>query len=249
MTQKKLMEGIPSINHKNQVCNACLLGKYSRAPFPNQTNTKSTESLNLVCGDLCGPISPETESGKKYMFLLVDDCTRQLTAPYSPQQNGIVERRNRSVMSTTRSMLKAMHMPQIFWAEAIRHAIYVLNRVSTKSLKDSTPYEALKDRKPNMRYLRVFGCKAYAKVTKPHLKKLDDRSRELVYLGTQPGSKAYRLFDPVTKDMVVSRDVKFKEDEGWDWKGFLENINPSKPEWRDFIISENQTSSSRIIDE
>nr|GEY19363.1 zinc finger, CCHC-type [Tanacetum cinerariifolium] len=146
-------------------------------------------------------------------------------------------------------MLKAMHMPQIFWAEAIRHAVYVLNRVSTKALKDSTPYEALKDTKPNMRHLRVCRCKAYAKLTKPHLKKLDDRSRLLVYLGTQPGSKAYRLFDPVTKDMVVSRDVKFKEDEGWDWKGYLDNINPSKPEWRDFIISENQTSSSRIIDE
>nr|GEV11323.1 zinc finger, CCHC-type [Tanacetum cinerariifolium] len=308
MTQKKLVEGIPIINHKNQVCNACLLGKHSRALFPNQTNTKSSEPLNLVCGDLCGPISPETESGKKYMFLLIDECTRymwvyflkskdealetfkefklkvenevgkklksfrtdrggeftsreftryckengilrQLTAPYSPQQNGIVERRNRSIMSTTRSMLKAMNMLQIFWAEAIRHAVYVLNRVSTKALKDSTPYEALKDRKPNMRYLRVFGCKAYAKVTKPHLKKLDDRSKELVYLGTQPGSKAYQLFDPVTKDMVVSRDVKFKEDEGWDWQGYLDNINPSKPEWRDFIISENQTSNSRIIDE
>nr|GEU47210.1 zinc finger, CCHC-type [Tanacetum cinerariifolium] len=174
---------------------------------------------------------------------------RQLTAPYSPQQNGIVERRNRSVMSTTRSMLKAMHMPQNFWSKAIRHAVYVLNRVPTKALKDSTPYEALKDGKPNIRYLRVFGCKAYAKVTKPHLKKLDDRSRELVYLGTEPGSKAYRLFNPVSKDMIVSKDVKFKEDEGWDWKGYLDNINPSEPEWRDFIISENQTSSSRIIDE
>nr|GEZ16377.1 zinc finger, CCHC-type [Tanacetum cinerariifolium] len=178
-----------------------------------------------------------------------NEILRQLTAPYSPQQNGVVERRNRSVMSTTKSMLKAMNMPQIFWDEAIRHAVYVLNRVSTKALKDSTPYKALKGRKPNMRYLRVFGCKAYAKVTKPHLKKLDDRSKELVYLGTQPGSKVYRLFDPVTKDMVVSRDVKFKEDKGWDWKGYLDNINPSKPKWRDFIISENQTSSSRIIDE
>ncbi|GKD69544.1 zinc finger, CCHC-type containing protein [Tanacetum coccineum] len=69
-----------------------------------------------------------------------------------------------------------------------------------------------------MEALRVFGCKAYAKVTKPHLKKLDDRSRELVYLGTEPGSKAYRVLDPVTKEIVVSRDVKFKEDEGWDWK-------------------------------
>ncbi|GKC46200.1 zinc finger, CCHC-type containing protein, partial [Tanacetum coccineum] len=85
----------------------------------------------------------------------------------------------------------------------------------------------------------------YAKVTKPHLKKLDDRSKELIYLGTEPGSKAYRLFDPVTKDMIVSRDVKFKEDEGWDWKGYLDNIDPNKPEWRDFIISENQTP--RII--
>nr|GEZ96373.1 zinc finger, CCHC-type [Tanacetum cinerariifolium] len=174
---------------------------------------------------------------------------RQLTSQFSPQQNGIVERMNRSVMSTTRSMLKAMHMPQNFWAEAIRHAVYVLNRVPTKALKESTPYEALKDRKPNMRLLRVFGCKAYAKVTKPHIKKLDDRSRELAYLRTQPGSKAYRLFNPITKDMVVSRDVKFKEDEGWDWKGYLDNINPSEPEWRDFIVSENQTLNSRIIDE
>ncbi|GJV03970.1 zinc finger, CCHC-type containing protein [Tanacetum coccineum] len=249
MTQKKLVEGIPSISHKNQVCNACLLGKHNRALFPNQTNTKSLEPLNLIFGDLCGPISPATESGKKYMFLLVDDYTRymwvyflklkdeafetfkefklkvenevgkklrsfrtdrggeftsreftrycnengilrQLTAPYSPQQNGIVERRNRSVMSTTRSMLKAMHMPQIFWAEAIRHGVYVLNRVPTKALKDSTPYEALKGRKPNLKHLRIFGCKAYAKVTKPHLKKLDDRSKELIYLGTEPGSKA-----------------------------------------------------------
>nr|GEX91651.1 ribonuclease H-like domain, reverse transcriptase, RNA-dependent DNA polymerase [Tanacetum cinerariifolium] len=66
-----------------------------------------------------------------------------------------------------------------------------------------------------MRYLRVFGCKAYVKVTKPHLK----------------------------------RDVKFKEDEGWDWKGYLDNINPSKPEWMDFIISENKTSCSRNINE
>nr|GFA12011.1 zinc finger, CCHC-type [Tanacetum cinerariifolium] len=109
-----------------------------------------------------------------------NDILRQLTAPYSPQQNGIVERRN---------------------------------RVSTKALKDSTHYEALKDRKPNMRYLRVFGCKAYAKITKPHLKKLDDTSKELVYLGTQPRSKAYRLFDPVTKDMVNNAHDDISDDD------------------------------------
>ncbi|GKE84357.1 zinc finger, CCHC-type containing protein, partial [Tanacetum coccineum] len=67
-------------------------------------------------------------------------------------------------------------------------------------------------------------CKAYAKVTKPHLKKLDDRSKELIYLETEPESKAYRLFDLVTKDMIVSRYVKFKEDEGWDWKVWVLRI-------------------------
>ncbi|GJU85621.1 zinc finger, CCHC-type containing protein [Tanacetum coccineum] len=64
---------------------------------------------------------------------------RQLTAPYSPQQNGVVERRNRTIMSTTRCMMKATSMPQNFWAEAVRHTIYILNNVPTKALEDITP--------------------------------------------------------------------------------------------------------------
>nr|GEZ26990.1 zinc finger, CCHC-type [Tanacetum cinerariifolium] len=148
---------------------------------------RSKNPLDLVYGDLCGPISPATHSGNKLIFLLVDDCTRfmwayfltskdetlstfkefrqriemelrmrirmlrtdrggeftsneftkyckekgiarQLTAPYSPQQNRVVERRNMTVLSITRSMMKAMKLPLTFWAEAVRHAIYILNR-------------------------------------------------------------------------------------------------------------------------
>jgi hypothetical protein len=107
---------------------------------------------------------------------------RQLTAPYSPQQNGVVEGRNRTIISTTRSMLKATKMLQVFWAEADRHAIYILNRAPTKAVPDSTPYEALKGRKPKMDHLRIFGCIAFAKVTTPNLKKLDDRSIKMVYV-------------------------------------------------------------------
>ncbi|GJX59588.1 zinc finger, CCHC-type containing protein [Tanacetum coccineum] len=193
MTRKGLVEGIPRINHARQICNACLLGKQSRTPFPNQAKFRSKNPLDLVYGDLCGPISPATHSGKKFIFLLVDDRTRfmwayfltskdqafstfkefrqqiememrmklrmlrtdrggeytsneftkyckengiarQLTAPYLPQQNGVVERRNRTVLSTTRNMIKAMKLPLTFWAEAVRHAIYILNRVSTRAL-------------------------------------------------------------------------------------------------------------------
>ncbi|GJR47282.1 zinc finger, CCHC-type containing protein [Tanacetum coccineum] len=142
---------------------------------------------------------------------------RQLTAPYSPQQNGVVERRNRTVLSTTRSMMKAMKLPLTFWAEAVRHAIYILNRVPTRALENKTPYEALYNRKPNLENLRIFGCTAYAKITIPHLKKLDDRSIPLVYLGVEEGSKACRLYDPIAKKKHVSRDVKFMETKPWDW--------------------------------
>ncbi|GJY23785.1 zinc finger, CCHC-type containing protein [Tanacetum coccineum] len=80
MTRKGLVEGIPRINHAGQICDACLLGKHSRTPFPNQAKFRSKNPLDLVYGDLCGPISPATHSGKKFIFLLVDDCTRFMWA-------------------------------------------------------------------------------------------------------------------------------------------------------------------------
>ncbi|GJS94858.1 zinc finger, CCHC-type containing protein [Tanacetum coccineum] len=98
--------------------------------------------------------------------------------------------------------------------------------VPTKALEDITPYEAIKQKMPNLENLKVFGCIAYAKVPSQHLTKLDDRSTKMVYLGNEQGSKAYRLFDPTTRKICVSRDVKFKEDETWDWSEYLdEHIN------------------------
>lgn len=80
-----------------------------------------------------------------------------------------------------------------------------------------TPYEVYKGRKPNIEHLRVFGCLGYAKNETPHLKKLDDRSRPLVCLGTKPGTKAYMLLDPTNRKITVSRDVTFDESKGWKW--------------------------------
>ncbi|GKB92075.1 ribonuclease H-like domain, reverse transcriptase, RNA-dependent DNA polymerase [Tanacetum coccineum] len=132
--------------------------------------------------------------------------------------------------------MKATNMPQNFWAEAVRHAIYILNSVPTKALEDVTPYEAIKQKKPNVENLNVFGYIAYAKVPSQHLTKLDDRSTKMVYLGNEQGSKAYRLFDPTTRKICVSRDVKFKEDETWDWSEYLDEHINDEPEWTDFRI-------------
>ncbi|KAG6515151.1 hypothetical protein ZIOFF_025536 [Zingiber officinale] len=142
---------------------------------------------------------------------------RHLTAPYTPQQNGVVERRNRTVMAMTRSLLKGTHMPARFWGEAVRHAVYLLNHLPTKALGDRTPFEAWMGRKPHLAHLRVFGCVAYVKNTTPHLKKLDDRSSPMVYLGVEEGCKAHRLFDPRHDKLQVSRDVVFQENSEWTW--------------------------------
>jgi len=140
---------------------------------------------------------------------------RHLTAPYTPQQNGVVERRNRTLMETTRSLLKHMSVPNYLWGEAVRYITYLINRVGTRVLVAQTPYEVFKGRKPNVEHLCVFG--GYAKIETPHLKKLDDRSRTFVHLGTEPGSKAYRLLGPTNRRIIVSRDVVFDESKRWKW--------------------------------
>ncbi|KAL4303488.1 hypothetical protein GQ457_10G006770 [Hibiscus cannabinus] len=109
-------------------------------------------------------------------FCQKEGIERHLTAPYTPQQNGIVERHNRTVMAMTRSLLRSTHLPARFWGEAVRHAVYLLNRLPTRVLGNRTPFEALMGRRPHLTHLRVFGCVAYVKNTTPHLKKLDDRS-------------------------------------------------------------------------
>lgn len=144
---------------------------------------------------------------------------RHLTAPYTPQQNGVVERRNRTLMEMTRSMLRAKGVPNYLWGEAVRHATYLINRVPTRALTNQTPYESLRGRKPRISHIRVFGCLAYAKVDSVHLKKLENRSQPLVHLGIEPGSKAYRLYDPSSRRIIVSRDVIFNESSCWNWKG------------------------------
>lgn len=150
---------------------------------------------------------------------------RHFTAPYSPQQNGVVERRNRTVMEMARAMLKSMKVPGRYWAEAVKHAVYLLNRLPTKVLGDRTPYETWTGRKPSLAHLKVFGCTAHAKAVTPHLKKLDDRSRKLVYFGVEDGSKAYRLYDPNSNKIVISRDTVFQEGLVWDWNSCLGGEN------------------------
>lgn len=136
-------------------------------------------------------------------------------------------------MEMARSLLKHMRMPNYLWGEAIRHATYLIKRIATRSLQDQTPYEALRGRKPNISHMCIFGGIGYAKIDKVHLRKLGDRSRTLVHLGTEPGSKDYKLFDADTRRIVVSLDVIFDETKGLNWKKHARKVKS----YGDFVVT------------
>nr|ABB47448.2 retrotransposon protein, putative, Ty1-copia subclass [Oryza sativa Japonica Group] len=217
---------IPQIDHIDQLCDGYLAGKQHRTPFPEEAQYRAQTALELVHGDLCGPITPATTGGKKYFLLLVDDMShhmwiRLLSAKHEASaaikpawrriaigsswrcaliagQNSVVERRNQTVVAAARSMLKAANMLAYFWGEAVVAAVYVLSKSPMKSLDGVTPYEAWYGRRPTVEHLRVFECVGYVKTAKPNLRKLDDRSTRMVFIGYEQGSKAYKMYDFVT---------------------------------------------------
>ena len=95
--------------------------------------------------------------------------------------------------------------------------VFILNRAPTKALNGRTPFEAWHGRKPSVAFMRTFGCIGHVKNTKPGLTKLEDRSTKMVFLDYEEGSKAYRLYDPVTGRVTVSRDDVFDEAAAWIW--------------------------------
>ena len=110
----------------------------------------------------------------------------------------------------------------------MNHASYIMNRIPSRAVKDSTPYELYYHRKSNIEHIRVFGCVAYAKAVGTHLKKLDDHSKKTVHFGTEAGSKAYRLFEPKSRQLIISQDVIFDENSNWNWEEDIDStLKPS----------------------
>lgn len=87
---------------------------------------------------------------------------REFTAPYTPQQNGVVERKNRTVVEMARGLLRSRELPMRFWGEAVSTAVHLINRSPTQALQNKTPYEVWHGFKPTVSYLRIFGCIAFA---------------------------------------------------------------------------------------
>jgi hypothetical protein len=175
----------------------------------------------------------EFRSAEFTSYYVNEHVQRHYSASYSPQQNGVVERRNQTVVGIAHALLKQRGMPTVFWGEAVVITVYILNRSSTKVLNGRTPYEAWLGRKPAVSHLRVFGCLTFTKEL-GHIDKLDDRSTLRVFIGYTEGSKVYRILDPGTQRVCMMCDVVFDEWRGWAWDKAVDD--GSTPTFDNFTI-------------
>lgn len=143
-------------------------------------------------------------------YLSQKGIKKENTAPYTPQQNGKAERDNRTIVESARTMIHAKSLPLSLWAEAVNTAIYVSNR-TVSSGGDATPYEMWVGKKPMLSHLRIFGSVAYVHTPKQFTKKLDLRGKKMILVGYEGDSTNYRVYDPSTKSVIITRDATFFE--------------------------------------
>ena len=134
----------------------------------------------------------------------------QLTAPYTPEQNGSAERLNRTLLEKVRAMLQDAGVNKILWGEALICANYVRNRSPVSGLS-TTPLEMFSGYKPDVSHLRVFGCTAFAHVPKKLRSKLDAVAVKGIMVGYEQSTKGYRVYVPATGKVVISASVVFDE--------------------------------------
>lgn len=185
------------LKHKSEVS-----GKLKN--FIEFVRNKFGRKPNIIRSDRGG----EYTGSEIRQYLEKNGIQVQFTTPHTPQQNGVAERKNRTLMEMARCLLIDANLPNTFWGEAVATANYIQNRVLTRST-DRTPYELWEGVKPNVKHLQSFGSKCFVHTPKEERKKLDETASEMIFIGYDCHSKAYRCYDAEKKKVVVSRDVRF----------------------------------------
>jgi transposase InsO family protein len=281
--------GVTTLTGIPKLCEACILGKMKRLPFP-RSKTVARGPLDIVSADVGGPVTPEGPGGIRYWVVLVDHYTstvwvllakkksevytllkdwrkqvesrlrnniahwefcegwtrffrtdgggeftskemeaefrkqgiiHETTAPYTPEQNGIAERMNQTLVTRATTMLVDSRLPRRYWTWAMLAAAYTINRTPTSSQNGRIPHEIMYDRPVNVQHLHRWGCRAY-----PHIpdakraQKFGDKAQRCVFVGYFEDGKAYQLLvinkDGTYGELVKSRDVRFDDDQHFD---------------------------------
>jgi hypothetical protein len=136
----------------------------------------------------------------------------QSSAPYTPEQNGVAERMNRTLVEMIRSMLHQQDTPLTFWGEALQTAVHIRNRSPSSAINGHTPFEIWHNRLPDISYFRIFWCDAYVHIPKEKRTKLEAKAHKCKFIGYSSIHKAYRFWDLEKKSIRISRDADFDEE-------------------------------------
>ncbi|MCO5548574.1 hypothetical protein L7F22_002034 [Adiantum nelumboides] len=148
-------------------------------------------------------------------YLREQGIRRQITCRYAPQQNGVAKRKTRVIADIARAMMNEMNMPLTYWAEAVHTAVHIMNQTPTAAIHEISPYERLYGSKPTVSYMKFFGCVCYVHVPNEARKKMEPKAVKCIFLGYPIEKKGYKCYDPTTRQVYVSRDVRFCEHEPW----------------------------------
>jgi hypothetical protein len=157
----------------------------------------------------------EYTSKESMDFFAGDDIRRELTIPYNPQRNGVVERNNMAIVGAVRAMLHDQGLPLFLWVEACYTAVYLQNRSPHKAVRRMTHEEAFSEKKPEVGHLRIFGCITYSYVPFDKRTKLEPMEERGIFVGYSETSKDFCIYLPSLRKIVLRRDVKFEEEEAF----------------------------------
>jgi hypothetical protein len=158
-----------------------------------------------------------SDNGGEYYSKEFDDyCSyhgirREKTVPQTPQENGVSERMNKTIMERARSMRLHAGLPLHFWADAIDIVVYLIKRGPSSSLNGRIPKEEWTGKKVNYYFLKTFGCEAFVHIDKENRTKLEAKSKKCTFIGYGVNDFGYRLWDYENNKIIRSRDVIFNE--------------------------------------
>nr|GFB97310.1 integrase, catalytic region, zinc finger, CCHC-type, peptidase aspartic, catalytic [Tanacetum cinerariifolium] len=223
LARQCLVRGLPKLKFKkDHLCSACAMGKSKKKSHKSKSEDTNQEKLYLLHMDLCGLMRVESVNGKKYILVIVDDYSRftwvkclrskdeapdfiiklashETSVVRSPQQNGVVERRNRTLIEAACTMLIYAQALLFLWAEAVATACYTQNQSIIRLCHKKTPYELLHNKLPDLSFLYVFGALCYPTNDSEKLSKLQPKADIGIFIGYAPTKKAFRIYNRLTR--------------------------------------------------
>ncbi|GKC21038.1 retrovirus-related pol polyprotein from transposon TNT 1-94, partial [Tanacetum coccineum] len=249
LAKQNLVIGLPSLVYsKDKPCSSCEKGKHHRAIFKTKQTSSIKKCLHLLHMDLFRHVTPRSINNEKYTLVIVDEYSRytwnnilinfcdekgisqNFSSPYTPEQNGVAERKNRTIIEAARIMLSGYVFSKQYWTEAITTTCYTQNRSKIVKRHLKTPYEIFCKRIPNINFLHVFRCPVFIYNHKDHLGKFDEKADDGYFLGYSLISKAFRFFNTRRQQTKETYHITF--DESLDaikfTKPSIDNINIAK---------------------